>query len=348
MIETRVGLVGCGTVGRGLVELFGSKSSYYGEKYGVTFKLIFVTDVMKGTAFADEGLDARSLLTSLEGGRNLSLESFGRASGASLPELLSVARLDVLCEAAPTNYKTGEPGMTILKSSLSAGVSAVTSSKGAIGLDMAGLKSLARGNGAILRYESSVMSGTPLINLVRGPLAGCDVLRVEGILNGTTNYILTKMESGMSYRDALAEAQKLGYAEADPTGDVEGFDAAVKVCIMANEFFGKHLPIDGVRRTGITGVTAEDVAEASRSGARIKLIAGVERLGAEVSGYVGPRRIEASNPLASISGATNAVTITTDNLGDVTIIGPGAGKLETAQGMVSDILNIVLLKHGCK
>jgi homoserine dehydrogenase len=255
--------------------------------------------------------------------------------------LLSDAGIDIICEAAPTNYKTGEPGMTIISSALKSGASAVTSSKGALGLDMAGLKKLARENGVSLRFESSVMSGTPLISLVHGPLAGCAVSKVEGILNGTTNYILTKMEEGKSYSDALAEAQRLGYAEADPTGDVDGYDAAIKVCIMAAEFFDTPLLMDDVKRTGITKVTRDDIERASESGGRIKLIAGVKKEGRVVTGYVSPRTVRLSNPLASVSGATNAVNITTDNLGEIMIAGPGAGKLETAQGLLSDMLGIV-------
>jgi len=348
MITARVGLAGCGTVGRGLIELLGSRGAYCEEKYGAGFKLIFVTDIIKGTAFSNDGLDAGTLLAALDRGNGFSPEPYGRAGDASLRDLLRDAKLDVLCEATPTNYNTGEPGMAILTSALSAGVSAVTSSKGALSLDMPGLKRLAADNGAMLRYESSVMSGTPLISLVRGPLAGCGILRVEGIVNGTTNYILTKMESGMSYTDALSEAQKLGYAEADPTGDVEGFDAAVKVCIMAGEFFGAKLSIGDVRRIGITGVTGADIENASLAGGRIKLIAGVERGQGGITGYVAPRTVGYANPLASVSGATNAVTVATDNLGEVTIIGPGAGKLETAQGMLSDMIDIVLSKSGGK
>jgi homoserine dehydrogenase len=318
---------------------------YYEEKYGISFKLIFAADTALGTVFSDEGLEPGGLLDALGHGRDLSAGPRGMRHGTPLSELLRAAGLDVLCEAAPTNYRTGEPGMTILTSALSAGVSAVTSSKGAIGLDMAGLKRLARDNGAVLRFESSVMSGTPLISLVRGPLAGCAVTKAEGIVNGTTNYILTKMEGGMAYDEALSEAQRLGYAEADPTGDVEGFDSAVKVCIMASEFFGKKLSLDDVRRTGITGVTGEDVERAARAGRRIKLIAGVGPSGA---GYVEPREIELSNPLASVGGAVNAVTVSTDNLGDVTVIGPGAGKIETAQGLVSDMIEIILSRSGDK
>jgi homoserine dehydrogenase len=222
-------------------------------------------------------------------------------------------------------------------------VSVATSGKGAVGLDLIGLKETAARGGALLRFESSVMSGTPLINLVRGPLTGCSVLKAEGILNGTTNYILTRMEGGMSYGEALKEAQRLGYAETDPAGDVEGFDAAVKVCILAAEFFGARIGLSDVERVGITGVTLDDIKSAAASGQRIKLIASVERLAdGSVRGRVAPRVVSSGHPLASIDGAVNAVSLTTDNLGEVTIVGPGAGKRATAQGLLSDMLDIAL------
>jgi len=336
---SKIGLVGCGTVGSGLLELLDKRALYISGKYGVSFKLMFAADVMRGTAFSKDGLDPRALLDILEGGGSIDALSPNGGPG-DLASLLGEAKPDIICEATPTNYKTGEPGMSIMTAALSAGVSVVTSSKGALALDMAGLKGLAASKGVSLRFESSVMSGTPLINLVRGPMAGCEISKIEGILNGTTNYILTGMESGMDYAGALAEATRLGYAEADPTGDVEGFDAAVKVCILSAEFFGTSMRMEDVSREGITGVTGEDIKRAAESGRRIKLVAGVKKEGNSVTGYVSPEPLGLDNPLASVSGVTNAVNITTDNLGVVTIIGPGAGKIETAQGLLSDMLSI--------
>ena len=336
---SKIGLVGCGTVGSGLLELLDKRADYIAAKYGVSFKLVFATDVMRGTAFSKEGLNPRSLLAILESGGSIDSLS-PKSAPNNLVSLLGEAKPGIICEATPTNYKTGEPGMSIMTAALARGVSVATSSKGALALDMAGLKELAASKGASLRFESSVMSGTPLLSLARGPMAGCEITRAEGILNGTTNFILTKMESGMDYSEALAEATRLGYAEADPTGDVEGFDAAVKVCILSAEFFGKPMRMEEVRRTGITGITREDIKRAAASGGRIKLIAGVKKEGDSVTGYVSPEIVGSDNPLVSVSGATNAVNITTDNLGVVTIVGPGAGKIETAQGLLSDMLNI--------
>jgi homoserine dehydrogenase len=346
----RVGLVGCGTVGSGLIELLSLKGEFLKERFGVEFKLMLASDSFKGTVSSASGLDLDELAANLNGrGDLLSVEGAHRGAG-DLEDLVRKLGLDILCEATPTDYKTGEPGMTILRTALGAGVNAVTSSKGALSLDLGGLKRLALENGAVLRYESSVLSGTPLINLVRGPLAGCSISRVEGIVNGTTNYILTKMGEGAEYSDALAEAQRLGYAETDPSGDVEGIDSALKVCIMAAEFFGERIALSGVSRTGITGVMADDIRRAESSGGRIKLVAGVEHVqaGGAVRGYVEPRTLPFAHPLASVAGALNAVSIETDNLGGITIVGPGAGKRETAQGMLSDMLDIASqIRQGC-
>jgi homoserine dehydrogenase len=178
------------------------------------------------------------------------------------------------------------------------------------------------------------------MNLAREALAGCDITGAMGIVNGTTNYILTMMEEGMDYGEALKKAQELGYAEADPTGDVEGWDAAVKVQVMAKVLMGKPVQVDKVDRTGITGITPADIESASARGARIKLIAEVGMDGGKLVAKVAPREIPLTHPLAGIMGATNAITLTTDHLGEVTIVGPGAGRVETGQALLTDLLAV--------
>ena len=168
---------------------------------------------------------------------------------------------------------------------------------------------------------------------------------MKGIVNGTTNYILTQMEQGHDYAAALAEAQRLGYAEADPAGDVEGYDAAAKALILANVLMDANLGLHDVDRTGITGVTREMVAEASAAGERWKLLARVRREGDRVRASVAPARLPLGHPLAGVGGVTNALTITTDLLGDVTLIGPGAGGVATGFALLSDILALHRLQH---
>jgi homoserine dehydrogenase len=336
----RIGIVGCGTVGKGLISLLAGKKNYLEEKYGFSFKLCLLSDFIKGTVASFDGLDLGDIIKNLDDKGDLLSLPGAEKTPAPLDELLKETPVDILCDATPTNYETGQPSLGILQKALKSGASAVTCSKGGVSIDLDGLKKLASEKGVCIRYESSVLSGTPLINLVRGPLAGCSLEKVEGIINGTTNYILTMMESGAEYADALKEAQRLGYAETDPTGDVEGFDSAVKACIMAQEFFGCKMRMSDVDRTGITGVSTADIERAKAEGKRIKLITGIEKNSGAIRGYVQPRAIDISHPLAGVMYALNAVCLTTDNLGDVTILGPGAGAKETAQGLLSDMLDI--------
>ena len=184
------------------------------------------------------------------------------------------------------------------------------------------------------------MSGTPVLSTATEALAGCDFVRVRGILNGTTNYILSEMEQGRPYAEALATAQQLGYAEADPTADVEGFDVLAKVVILANVVMGAELGVEEVAREGITGLDADAVAAAPAEGTRWKLIGQVERVDGRVTASVAPVALPLEDPLASVGGVTNAVTLETDLLGPVTIVGAGAGKAATGLALLSDLLAI--------
>ncbi len=185
------------------------------------------------------------------------------------------------------------------------------------------------------------MSGTPALRLAREALAGCTISSVRGILNGTTNYILTQMEVGNSYAEALAEAQRLGYAEANPSGDVDGHDAAGKLAILANVILGSTLSPNDVDRTGITQLTSADIDSAKLAGERWKLIGNAaKQADGRVIARVRPERLPLADPLASVGGATNAITYQTDLLGAVTLIGAGAGRMETGFAILSDLLDM--------
>ena len=185
------------------------------------------------------------------------------------------------------------------------------------------------------------MSGTPVIRLAKTMFAGLKLNAFEGILNGTSNYVLGRMEAGLSLGDAVAEAQGLGYAEADPTADIEGSDVQLKVVILANELLGANLSTRDVERVGISVVSADDIVAAATQGKRWKLIGSARRLpDGTVTGRVAPAAVAADHPLQGISGATNAVKFETELLGDVTVSGPGAGRVETAYALLSDIIAI--------
>jgi homoserine dehydrogenase len=202
------------------------------------------------------------------------------------------------------------------------------------------LLQLAREKQVQFRYEGTMLAGTPLLNLAETGLAGLEIRKVEGIVNGTCNYILTRMEEGMAYQDALKKAQELGYAEANPEADVEGWDAVAKVMILSQALFQHRIPKEEVEREGITGISLADVEAAQKQNESWKLIASVENRNGQIIASVKPQRIPNSHPLAGVKGATNAVTLTTDYLQQVTIVGPGAGKHETGYAVLNDLIAI--------
>jgi homoserine dehydrogenase len=241
-----------------------------------------------------------------------------------------------LIDTTPTDIQTGGAALDTFRVALGAGVNVVTVNKGPLAVAYAELMALAQENHAQLLFEGTVMAGTPSIRLAREALRGNTISSARGILNGTTNYILTQMETGMSYSEALSQAQALGYAEPDPSGDVEGWDAAAKVLILSNMLFNKALKLEELDVTGITGITLEMVQEAAQAGERWKLIAEATPDG----GRVYPLRLPLSNPLAGVSGATNAITYETDFLGDVTLVGAGAGLQQTGFALLADVLHL--------
>lgn len=340
-MTNNIAIAGCGNVGTALLEILNSKSAELREKYGFEFKVVLINDLMKGVIADPAGLDLAAVTEALH--TKHSLADFPQAEG-SFEELLDLSGATVLAECTPTNVKTGEPGLSHIKAALSRGINVTTTNKGPIAVAFDELKTLAAECGAKLSYEGVVMSGTPLISMLEDGMAGCSVLAVEGILNGTTNYILTKMAEGKSYSEALAEATALGYAEADPSGDVEGWDAAAKVAILARLLFNESIAVSEVEREGITKVTEAELLTAAEKGNVIKLIAGLKKEENQIKAFVKPMELPRSNPLASIGGAVNAATVITDHLGAVTLTGPGAGRTETGQALLGDIIRMSFKK----
>jgi homoserine dehydrogenase len=336
----RLLFLGFGTVGQGLAELLLAKREDLKRRYDFDWQVTGIADTVKGSAYDPGGIDlARALELAKGGGSLAALDRAG--SGGDGVTMARQAEADVLLEATYTDIKTAEPATTHIRSALERRMHVVTTNKGPVALHYRELAALARANGVAFLFEGTVMSGTPLLDLLRETLAGTEVLEVQGILNGTTNYILTRMEEGLSYADALAKAQELGYAEAVPDADVLGWDALAKVTILANVAFGADLRPGDSPCEGITGIDAAAVAKAKTDGKRYKLIGRVWRQGTSVKAAVGPRLVDLTHPLAGVSGATNAATIRTDALGEVTVVGPGAGRTQTGYAMLSDILHIV-------
>lgn len=339
MQNYRLALIGFGNVGQGFAKILQDKGEQLARRFDVKFQIVAISDLLKGSLYNPDGLDPATLLKAVQNDGHLNNLSAPHQNWDAL-KTISQTNADAIIEISYTDLETGEPASTHIRAALENGKHVVTTNKGPIALRYPELAALAREKGVEIGVEGTVMSGTPTLRIGQELLGGTEISKVQGILNGTTNYILTQMENEISYQEALAQAQEHGYAEADPTGDVEGHDAAGKVVILANLLMDAPLTMADVPCQGITQVTLSDIAEARAAGERWKLIGTVERTENGVEASVKPLRIPSSHPLASIGGATNAITYTTDLLGEVTLVGPGAGRMETGYALLEDLLAI--------
>mgnify|MGYP001024435343 FL=1 len=335
----RLAMIGFGNVNQGLAEILQEHAPFLAKTYGVRYTIVGVCGGSKGSLYHPRGLKIDQLLAAVR--NQQSLEQIAAPEhGWDAPTLIANSNAQVVVEASYTNLQTGQPASDYVRQALETGKHVVTANKGPVALYYAELADLARKKGLHFGVEGSVMSGTPAIQLGQGLLKSAVIQKVEGILNGTTNFILTQMEQGADYQAALAEAQRLGYAEADPTGDVEGFDAAGKVVILSSLLFDRQIGIGDVQRTGISQLTSKDIQQASQAGERWKLIGSLEHKDGKVTARVAPVRLPLSHPLAGVNGATNAISYDTQILGRVTLIGPGAGRQQTGYALLSDLLAI--------
>ena len=338
-MHLRLGFIGFGVVAQGVVQILHEKAALLRERYALELSIVGIAGRSRGSIYDPDGLPLDLLLKAVED--DVHLEALDAPeTGWDGVQLATASNADIIVEMSPTDIASGQPATEYVKAALAAGKHVVTTNKGPVVTDYMAVKELAAANGVQFRCEGTVMSGTPVIDFAERNLAGCRIDRIRGILNGTTNYILTEMEAGMSYAEALRRAQELGYAEADPTADVNGRDALAKVVILADLVMGANLQLDEVTCTGITEITESQIQDALAQGRRWKLIAELERDGDTVRGSVTPKQVDLHDPLASIGGATNAITFSTDLLGDVTVVGAGAGRLETGFSVLADILEI--------
>ncbi|MDG4889879.1 MULTISPECIES: homoserine dehydrogenase [unclassified Mesorhizobium] len=335
-----IALIGFGGVNRALAELIATKNHLWERDLGFRLNIVAVSDLYLGSVISPNGLDAKTLVEA-----NFAKGGFGQLSGGSSEAdnetIIKTAPADIVVEATFTNPKDGEPAVSHCRWALQTGRHVVTTNKGPVAIAVRELKALAKANGVRFEYEGSVMSGTPVIRMAEKTLAGAEVKGFEGILNGTSNFVLGRMESGLDFAAAVKEAQELGYAEADPTADVEGFDVRLKVVILANELLGANLKPEDVTCKGISDLSPSEIEAAAKAHSRWKLIGSAVRAeDGKVTGSVAPKRLALEHRLASVSGATNAVSLNTELLGAVTITGPGAGRIETAYALLSDIVAI--------
>ncbi len=342
-MQRRIVLIGCGVVGQGFLEILVRKKEMLEREFSFEPVLVGVADMMKGSILVNEGIDIPGFMVHVKAkGTVHDFPAEGAIVGLNSLDLLEQAEADIMVEVTYTDIKTGEPATSHIRKAFERGMCVATTNKGPMALHFRDLSKLAEAKNVLFRYEGVVMSGTPIFDLLEYCLAGNEIQEIKGILNGTTNFMLTKMEEeNMSYPDALALAQKLGYAEADPTADVEGFDALAKVVILSNVVLGGNIsPADAQERVGISGITIEDIRKAKAEEMRYKLIGSARKEHGKIIASVRPEKLPLSDPLAGVGGAVNALTFKTDLSGPITIQGSGAGKLETGFAILIDVLNM--------
>jgi len=320
-------IIGYGFLGRRLAKVLAS-----GEMRSV--KLVGIAS-SKGYLYQNKGFSLKELPNNVQAARGF------RDAPAS--ELIDRRLADLLVELTPTNIKDGEPGLSHIKQALTQGMDVVTANKGPIALAYDELMSLAEENGSMLLYEATVGGGIPLISLRERCLAADNLISVKGILNGTTNYILSRMHfEGMTLDLALREAQMLGIAERDPTLDLEGIDTALKILILANSLMNAGKKLSDVKIRGITRITSEAISAAKESGMTIKLIGVANE--SELS--VGPKLIKLNDPIC-VHGTLNAVNFRLKVLENLTIIGEGAGE-STISALLNDINEVLRVRRSQK
>jgi homoserine dehydrogenase len=314
--RVRVGILGCGHVGGALVRLIHDHADVIEARAGVPLEI------------------ARVAVHDLTKERDLPLPS--RCYTDDAGAVVDDPDVDIVVEVIGGI----EPARRLIVEALMGGKPVVTANKELVATHGRELFETAEGAGVDILFEASVGGGIPLIRPLRESLAGDRIRRVMGIVNGTTNYILTGMtELGTTFADALAEAQRLGFAETDPTADVEGFDAAAKAAIIASIAFGARVVASDVYREGITGITADDIASARDLGYVVKLLAIAEDFDGEIAVRVHPAMVPEHHPLASVRDAFNAVFIEGDAVGELMLYGRGAGGMPTASAVLGDLVD---------
>jgi homoserine dehydrogenase len=326
-------MVGFGVVGQSFAKLILSRSADLYSMYGIKPRIVACVD-NAGSAVAPAGLDLQKLLQ-VKKDRN-TVGAYEKSNARFDPsQVIENVDAEVVLECSPTNLSTGEPGTSHVISAMRTGKHVISVNKGPLALAFPSLIELADYNGVMFRFSGTVGGGTPILEFAKRCLKGDRIISFQGILNGTTNYILTKMADGFTYEKALKDAKQKGYAEANPALDLEGYDAAAKLVIMANWVMGMKVTMKDVRRTGITRVKSRDVMKSVEGGSAIKLIAACDGRRLEVS----PSEVSKTDPIC-VNGTLNAVTFSSEHSGQQTIIGRGAGGMETASAILRDLIEI--------
>lgn len=338
-MKLRLALVGFGRVGQEFARLLIRKRDWLLDVRGLDVEVVAISTRTMGSLLSEKALDLQLILKEIET-RGALAEHGQAATDMSAMEIIGNCSADIMIELTPLNVHSGQPAIDHIKSAFRKGMDVVTANKGPIAIAYDDLKSLAFSKNVHFRFEGTVMDGAPVFSLLERTLPGCAVEAVSGVLNSTTNFILTMMAKGRNFEEALNEAQRQGIAEADPSMDIDGWDAAAKISALANVFMQARSNPGRVQRTGIRDVDLNAIDEATRKNRKVKLMASAERIGDEVRTKVNPELIGPDSVFWPVDGASSALTLKTDLMNKITIIEQRGGLAQTAYAVFSDILLI--------
>jgi len=334
----RLSLVGFGNVGQAFARLLLAKKDQLKSRYNIEFQVNGIFTARHGRAIDLEGLNLEAVLDAAAKGE--SVEHFSRMPApAGGPEFIAACQADVLFENSPVNHLTGQPAIEHIRTALLNSMHAVTANKGPLAHAYRDLTALANRQGKRFLFESTVMDGAPIFSLFRQPLPALELIGFTGILNSCTNYILGLLESGLDFDEAVRKAQSIGIAETDPTADIDGWDAAIKVAILATVLMDAPLTPQEIDRQGIRQVSPQEIAAAAREGMRWKLVCSARRENSLVLGKVAPRMVAPDSPFFSINGTSSYIQFETDVLPGLGIVETSPGPETTAYGLLADMIN---------
>jgi homoserine dehydrogenase len=340
MPDYKLALLGFGNVGQAFARLLLKKQGEINDSYGITFSISGITTREHGTAIDPGGIDLGRALQLTQEGKSLNpLNAVSQAADAL--DFIRRCGASVLFENSPVDYASGQPAIDHLRTALECGMHAITANKGPVVHAYRLLTDLATSKGLKFYFESTVMDGAPIFSLFRETLPAARLLGFRGILNSTTNLILSRMEAGESFDQAVAYAQSIGIAETDPSGDIDGWDAAIKISALATVLMDIPTKPAQVERTGIRGITPDDLQRARAAGKRWKLVCSAKRGGDSLRARVTPEMVAPDSPLYGVDGTTSIVQFETDVLGLLSVIETDPGPQTTAYGLFADFINAV-------
>jgi homoserine dehydrogenase len=339
----KLAFIGFGNVARSLVRLLERKRDLLKREYNITYSITGIGTGRHGFAVNPDGFDLQKALELVESGKSINpLSTFQVDDSLAVIEH---SHADVMFENSPVNYETGQPAIDHVKAALNAGMHVSTANKGTVVHAYQELTALANSKGKKFMFESTVLGGTPVFSTFHEAMPLAELISFKGIINATTNIILSRMEEGESFSDAVKYCQSVGVAETDPSGDVDGWDASIKVAALATVLMNTPLKPQDVERKGIREITPEMVHQAKAKKKRWKLVASAERIGDQIKARVAPELVDSSSPLYGMMGSSTGLTFRTDVLPDYSITvsereGMNGGPEETAYGLFADFVNM--------